>query len=89
MQGKSPAPGVDAFWLDAEANECSDHPLERELCHRLEAVERYRRMIDEAQEGGLDDDAIEALITQQSRQAKLVRELQDALRRYQTPSSPA
>ena len=86
MHEPTPVPGVDAFWLDADANECGDNPLERELCHRLEAVERYLRMIAEAEELGKDD-AIEALVAQHARQSKLARELQEALRRYKTPAA--
>lgn len=81
QENRTPALGVDAFWLDAEANDCSDNPLERELCYRLEAVQRYERMIAEAEEIGRDE-VIASLMEQKARMARLALELQEALKRY-------
>jgi hypothetical protein len=81
QDNRTPPTGLDAFWLDADANECADNPLERELCYRLEAVERFGRMIAEAEEVGRDE-VIAALLAQQSHQSKLAQELQQALKRY-------
>ena len=81
QENRTPAPGVELFWLDAEANDCADNPLERELCYRLEAAQRFSRMIAEAEEIGRDE-VIDALIAQQVRMSKLAQELQDALKRY-------
>jgi hypothetical protein len=80
----TPASGLDAFWLQADTEECPDHPLERELCFRLDALERYRRMIADAQAIGRDDMA-DALLAQHDREAKLVRKLEAALRAHLRP----
>ena len=79
---RGPALGLDSFWLEADANDCADNPLERELCYRLESAERFGRMIAEAQENG-HDDIVDSLIEQQNRMTQLAHELQQALRRYQ------
>ena len=76
---RRPSPGLADFWIEADRESIPDHPLERELCHRLCAVERYLGMIAEAQALGRDEMA-ENLIAQHEREARLVRRLQVALR---------
>jgi len=71
---------VDFFWEQADREESPDHPLERELLHRLDVLERYREMIMEAQAGDRDE-IVAALTTEHDRQARLVGEIRDALRR--------
>src|SRR5687767_5470235 len=77
---REPALGLDFFWEQADSEDSADHPLERELCHRVDALERYLTMISEAQALGRDD-MVDDLCAQHERQARLVREIQEALRR--------
>lgn len=78
----SHAPGLDAFWEQADVEDSDEHPLLRELAHRVDAIARYGRMIAEAQANGLDEVA-EQLQRQQDREESVARELRDALRRNQ------
>ena len=80
MNEHSPVPGLDFFWEQADAEGSDEHPLERELGHRLDAMERYRQMILDAQTSGRDDMA-DALIVQHEKQARVVRQLRHALHR--------
>ena len=77
---RGPAPGLDFFWEQADRDESPDHPLERELMHRLDVLERYRQMIMDAQAGDRDE-IVDALRTEHDRQARVVGAIQDALRR--------
>ena len=74
------APGIDSFWEQADVDGSDDHPLERELGDRLDALARYRRLIDDATTAGLDD-AVDQLIAQHAREEELVRRLTNAIRR--------
>lgn len=76
----SPVPGLDFFWEQADVEGSDEHPLERELCHRLDAMERYRQMIMDAQMSGRDD-MVDALVMQHEKQARVVRQLRHALYR--------
>jgi hypothetical protein len=73
-------PGLDLFWEEADAQASGEHPLERELTFRLDALERYRQMIVEAQASGRDEIVV-ALVHQHDRQARFVQDLRVALRR--------
>ena len=77
---RQPTPGVDAFWEQADLEDSDEHPLERELSHRLDAIARYELLIAEAQENGHDEMANQ-LQRQQEREEMLAREIRDALRR--------
>ena len=83
--GEAPLVGLDSFWIEADVEECGDHPLERELCYRIDSVARYRRMIDDADAEGRDE-MVDSLLSQHERAVKLVRELQEALRKCSRPS---
>lgn len=74
------APGIDSFWEQADVEGSDDHPLERELGDRLDALARYRRLIDEAATAGLDD-AVEQLMAQHAREEELVQRLTHAIRK--------
>jgi len=76
----TPPPGIDAFWEDADAGDSCEHPLERELCDRLDALARYRTLIDEAQVNGRDA-AAARLIEQQQRETRLVQRIRRELAR--------
>ncbi|HEX7117716.1 MAG TPA: hypothetical protein VF212_02955 [Longimicrobiales bacterium] len=75
-----PTPGLDAFWEDADRDGSDEDPLERELCDRLDALARYRRMIAEAQVNG-QDDATERLLEQHEREERIAQRIADAIQR--------
>lgn len=73
-------PGLDSFWEQADADGSAEHPLERELTFRLDALARYRRQIAEAQANARDR-IEDLLIAQQAREERAVRRLRAAYRR--------
>jgi hypothetical protein len=73
-------PGLDTFWEHADSTGSSQHPLERELDERVDALVRYRRLITEAQSDGLDE-ATEILLRQHDREEEAVQRLREALAR--------
>lgn len=75
-----PTPGLDSFWEDADRDGSSEHPLERELCDRIDALARYRRMIDDAQVNGWDD-AAEWLLLHHEREERIVNRIAEAMER--------
>jgi hypothetical protein len=77
---RNATPGIDLFWEQADIEESDDHPLVRELRHRADAIERYRNMIAEAEELGLDS-AVAQLYSQCKREERLAGELREALGR--------
>lgn len=82
MNGRSnsnPA-ALESFWEQADQDASAEHPLERELAEREDALSRYRLLIEDAQSQGRDDLA-DILIGQQERQEVVVRGLRNALRR--------
>ncbi len=87
MNGRSnskPA-ALESFWEQADQDASSEHPLERELAEREDALSRYRLLIEDAQAQGRDDLA-DILIGQQERQEVVVRGLREALRRMRERS---
>jgi hypothetical protein len=76
----SHTPGLDAFWELADVEESDEHPLERELSHRLDAITRYGLLIADAHANGRDAMA-EQLERQQAREETLASEIREALRR--------
>ena len=80
MQDESVPPGLDLFWEEADALASPEHPLERELSVRLDAIERYRQMIVEAQASGREG-MVQTLVRQRERQARLAHDLRAALNR--------
>lgn len=77
---------LDLFWEQADLEDSSEHPLERELGSQLDALARFSRLIDEAQAGG-NDGQIDVLLRQQSRVEEAVRRLRAALQRSQFRSA--
>jgi hypothetical protein len=71
-------PGLDQFWQSADRSGSEQHPLERELDERVDAVARYRRLIAEAEANGRDD-AVRILMRQHEREEASVRRLRRAL----------
>lgn len=71
-------PGIDQFWETADRTDSGQHPLERELDERVDALARYRRLIAEAQSNGRDE-AAEILMRQHDREEASVRRLREAL----------
>jgi hypothetical protein len=72
-------PGIHLFWEQADIEGNADHPLERELRHRIDAIARYQSMIAEAEAMGLDA-AVEQLTRQCEREQEVARDLRAALR---------
>lgn len=71
-------PGLDLFWEQADRSGSGQHPLERELDERSDALARYLRLIDEA-EANAREEAAEILIRQHDREAQAVERLRRAL----------
>lgn len=72
------APGLGAFWEQADFDGSGEHPLERELCEHLDALARYGRLIADAQVTGRDY-AIDILLRQHEREEEQVRRIRAAL----------
>jgi len=73
-------PGLDSFWLEADRESSAEHPIERELGHRLDVLARYGEQIEGALAEGRDR-AAEILLRQREREEAIVRRLRQALRR--------
>lgn len=71
-------PGLDQFWEKADRSDSAQHPLERELDERVDALARYRRLIAEAQQNGRDE-AVAILERQHDRERDEVDRLRAAL----------
>jgi uncharacterized membrane protein len=71
-------PGLDTFWEQADRTASAQHPLERELDERIDALARYRRLISEAQANG-QEEAAEILLRQHDREEQAVERLRSAL----------
>lgn len=80
MKKQRSNPGLEAFWEDADVEASDEHPLEREIAERVDALSRYRALIEDAQLQGRDDLA-DLLLAQQAREEDVVRGLRTALRR--------
>jgi hypothetical protein len=78
------SPGLDLFWEEADLMDAGEHPLRRELMHRLDVVARYELLLADAQSRG-HEGQISALTKQYRRQLRVIEALQDALRRYDAP----
>lgn len=72
--------GLDLFWEEAHLDESDEHPLDREISHRLDALHRYQDLIAEAEASGRDEMA-ELLIRQSQREAESLQRLRDASER--------
>ena len=75
------SPALDLFWEEADLDDAAEHPLRRELAHRLDVLARYERMLADAQNGG-HAGLIAALTKQHRRQVCLIERLEDALQRF-------
>lgn len=80
MNRETAAPGLESFWETCDQDAIGEHPLMRELCHRLDAIQRYRELIADAEYMG-DDDAVALLSKQFDQQHAVVRRLREELRR--------
>lgn len=79
---------LESFWEQADADGSNEHPLEREIAERIDALSRYRMLIEEAQAGGRDDVA-DLLLEQQERQQAVVQGLRQALKRMRSAEQAA
>ena len=73
-------PGLDHFWEQADEESSTQHPLERELAERLDALARYRDQILQAEANERSGDA-EVLMRQHEREYQAVQRLWSAIRR--------
>lgn len=71
-------PGLDFFWQQADDEGSGEHPLERELAERTDALVRYRILIADAEAAGRDE-AAEMLLKELDREQELVEKLRSAL----------
>ena len=78
MNAPRSRPGLDQFWEKADRTDSGQHPLERELDERVDALARYRRLIAEAQQNGRDE-AVEILMRQHDREEASVARIREAL----------
>jgi len=78
-------PALEAFWQQADEDASEEHPLEREIAERVDALLRYHLLIADAQAEGRDN-LVVILRAQEERQERLLRELREALRRMQPPT---
>jgi hypothetical protein len=76
---RGPTPGLDSFWESADFEDSDEHPLARELSHRLDAIARYARQIGDAVARG-QDGMVDQLRSQQKREEEVARDLRRALR---------
>lgn len=72
-------PALDLFWEEADLEAAADHPLERELAYRIDALVRCERLIADAG-AAANDDAVQQLTAHYRRQARMVATLLGALR---------
>lgn len=79
-QMKQQAPGLESFWETCDRDSVPDHPLMRELCYRLDAIQRYRSLIADAELIG-DDEVVDLLSEQFEQQQRVVRKIRDELAR--------
>jgi hypothetical protein len=77
---ESRKPGLDHFWEQADEEGSTQHPLERELAERLDALARYRDQILQAEANERASDA-EILLRQHEREYQAVQRLWSAIRR--------
>jgi hypothetical protein len=76
-------PGLDLFWEQADRAGSGQHPLQRELDDRIDALARYRRLIDEAEDNGREE-AAEILLDQYDREEQAIERLREAMAAGQT-----
>lgn len=77
---ESGKPGLDHFWEQADEESSTQHPLERELAERLDALARYRDQILAAEANDRSADA-DVLLRQHDREYQAVQRLWSAIRR--------
>lgn len=70
--------GLDAFWESCDRDNVGDDPLERELCFRTDALERYRVQIEAAEELG-DDEAVALLSRHFDETRRTIQRLREAI----------
>jgi hypothetical protein len=73
-------PGIDMFWEQADLDGSGEHPLERELCFRLDVLVRTQRMISDADASGRNG-AVEHLLTEHRRHQDVVDRIREVLLR--------
>lgn len=77
---KDAAPGLESFWETCDKDGVGDHPLMRELCFRLDVIQRYRGLIADAEDSG-NDEALEVLSSYYDYQQEICKRIRDELAR--------
>jgi len=75
------------FWEQADLDGSAEHPLERELCDRIDALSRYGRQIESAQANAWDGAAL-FLIEQYTREEREIRRIAEGFRRLRDGGEP-
>ena len=87
MKKLTAAPGLESFWETCDKDGVSEHPLMRELCYRLDSIQRVRSMIADAEYMG-DDEVVAVLSRQFDEQHALVCKLRDEIARIGAVPAP-
>ncbi|HUH12816.1 MAG TPA: hypothetical protein VMK65_06880 [Longimicrobiales bacterium] len=77
----------EQFWEQAHLDDSDEHPLERELADRMDAVHRYGSLISDAEANGNDEMAA-LLLRQLAREDEACRRLRGALERLRAGGGP-
>lgn len=76
---------LESFWETCDRDGDGEHPLVRELCYRLDALQRCRLALDDAEDIG-NDEAVEVLSRQFDRQQSVIKRIRQELERGGPPS---
>jgi len=85
-QTQTAAPGLESFWETCDQDGVGDHPLMRELCYRLDAIQRYRTMIADAEANG-QDEALELLSKHYDTQQSIIQRIRAELERTEVDTT--
>lgn len=83
---KRAAPGLESFWETCDHESVDDHPLMRELCFRLDTIQRYHSLMDDAETAG-NDEALAVLTAYFEKQNEIIHRIRLELDRQETLKS--
>lgn len=83
---KRAAPGLESFWETCDNDGVPDHPLMRELCFRLDTIQKYHSLIDDAEVAG-NDEALAVLTAYFDKQNEIVQRIRQELGRLESLKS--
>lgn len=79
---KRAAPGLESFWETCDKDGVAEDPLMRELCFRLDTVQRYHSLIDDAEVAG-NDEALTVLSAYFEKQNEIIQRIRLELGRQE------